>query len=582
MIESILKGFDIWTDAQSVKSKGRVKSIDNISLEGLASLRQLIIELAVRGKLINQNPAEGKAIDLLKEIHKNKENLILEGKVRKEKNDDVTEVENIPFEIPNAWIWVKLQTLSTINGGYAFKSNSYSDEGHRVIRISDFDEKGFKDNNVVRYKYSDVLEPFLLFEKNILLAMTGGTVGKSYLVKELSEPMLVNQRVASINLIKPVNEEYIHYVIQSKHVKDVIENAKNSTNDNISMSDIKGFKIPLPPLAEQTRIIEKVNLLMSWCDQLEEQQTANLTTHHYLVKSLLETLTNAANADELQAAWEKLSEHFDTLFCTEDSIEQLKQTILQLAIMGRLVKQDPNDESGSQLLLRIINEKMRLAGKKQIDNTDASNISDEIQFIIPKSWAITRFENLTQLAYTGIDKGKALQNENYRYRYFKMNNILNNGGFDLTDITRIDATDIEVEKFALENGDFLFNTRNSRELVGKTCVIRGIENGPILYNNNILRVKFIYVIPEFVDFWFRSNKGKEFLEKIKSNTTNVCAIYQGKLFQMPCVIPPLKEQARIVSKVNELFTYCDTLSEKITIVADKQAMLAQSVINSDF
>ena len=187
-------------------------------------------------------------------------------------------------------------------------------------------------------------------------------------------------------------------------------------------------------------------------------------------------------------------------------IKKLREMILELAVRGKLVSQDPNDEPASVLLEKIAKEKARLIKEKKIKKQKPlPEISeDEKPFELPKGWEWARFGELPFEAFTGLDKGKSLQSLDYKYPYFKMNNILNTGGLDLINVTRVDATLDELEKYSLENGDFLFNTRNSRELVGKTCVIRGMGNEPFLYNNNILRAKLPCVSPEFVDIWFRS------------------------------------------------------------------------------
>ncbi len=147
-------------------------------------------------------------------------------------------------------------------------------------------------------------------------------------------------------------------------------------------------------------------------------------------------------------------------------------------------------------------------------------------------------------------------------------------------MTRIDADEDEVSKFRLETGDFLFNTRNSRELVGKTCVFESPPNDIVLYNNNILRVRFpVGVTAEFMDIWFRSPDGRAELNKLKSNTTNVCAIYQGKFFGFPCPVPPSNEQHRIVAKVDELTVLCDQLEQSLTEADNTRSRLLDALIH---
>ena len=202
-----------------------------------ADLRKSILTLAVQGKLVPQDPDDEPAEKLC------------------EPDEEVAAAAS--FEVPHGWIWTRLAELAEINGGFAFKSTAYTEEGTRVVRISDFDEFGFKDHKVVRHPFSGDLQKFTLEEQNILMAMTGGTVGKSYFVRSMPEPMVVNQRVATIKVLDSALPSYIDIVIRSEMTQEVIRKAKNSMNDNISMGDIKGCTIPLPPLAEQRRIVAK-------------------------------------------------------------------------------------------------------------------------------------------------------------------------------------------------------------------------------------------------------------------------------------------------------------------------------------
>ena len=236
-----------------------------------ADLRKAILAMAIQGKIVPQIHDDKPAVKNI------------------EQNGEL--VTKVPFEIPRQWRWLHLNRLADINGGFAFKSHDYSERGTRVVRISDFDEVGFKDHKIVRHAFTPDLKKFTLDEGDILMAMTGGTVGKSYYVRSLPEPMIVNQRVATIKISPEVNPSYIDILIRSEMTQEVIRIAKNSTNDNISMGDIKGFTVPLPPLAEQHRIVAKVDQLMALVDQLETQLAASRSTAKNLLEALVAELT---------------------------------------------------------------------------------------------------------------------------------------------------------------------------------------------------------------------------------------------------------------------------------------------------
>lgn len=244
--------------------------LNKLNTELPERLKKSILQEAIEGRLVPQDPNDEPASVLLAKIREEKQQLVKEGKLKKKdlEENPISEDE-IPFEIPDSWEWCKLGTIVTLIGGFAFKSHEYTSTGSRVIRISDITEDGFINKNVVRYPFNNKLSQYVIYEGDILMAMTGGTVGKSLYVKYLpEETMLLNQRVAIIR-VNSVFTDYIDYVIKSQHIQSIITEAKNSTNDNISMGDIYNFPIPLPPLAEQKRIVAKIEQLLGEIDKLK-------------------------------------------------------------------------------------------------------------------------------------------------------------------------------------------------------------------------------------------------------------------------------------------------------------------------
>lgn len=255
-------------------AQGKLNLLNNVIKN---KFEKTILQEAIKGKLVPQLAEEGTAQELLEQIKTEKRKLVKEGKLKKsalndsviyrgddnkywEKNGkDVVCIDaEIPFEVPSSWIWCRMGDCVSIIGGYAFKSYDLkSSLGIRVIRISDISEKGLVNKNIVKYNGNEDLTQYLIKRNDILIAMTGGTVGKSLLLTEkLSEPLLLNQRVAIIRNIW-INVEYLNAFLHSPYIKQIIDKKKNSTNDNISMSDLNGFLIPLPPLKEQYRIVER-------------------------------------------------------------------------------------------------------------------------------------------------------------------------------------------------------------------------------------------------------------------------------------------------------------------------------------
>ena len=240
-----------------------------------SQLKKSILQYAIEGKLVPQDPNDEPASVLLERIHKEKSKLIAEGKTKKDKNESIiyrrdnsyyekqgkNEVcidKLIPFDIPNNWIWTRLSNIANTLGGYAFKSTEYTNTGVRVIRISDFDNGGILDDEYKCYHEEEALKKYILKENDILLCMTGGTVGK-VCVNNRKTKQYLNQRVAAIRTSDLIYYRYIYKVITSNYIQSIINKSKTSTNDNISMDTINDFLIPLPPFNEQIRICEAID-----------------------------------------------------------------------------------------------------------------------------------------------------------------------------------------------------------------------------------------------------------------------------------------------------------------------------------
>ena len=531
------------------------------------ALKQTILQLAVMGKLVPQDPNDEPASVLLERIATEKARLVKECKIKKSKPlPEITE-EEIPFELPEGWEWCRLGHLSNINGGFAFKSINYKDEGVRVVRISDFDEFGFKFDNIVRHSYTDSLSQFQLEIDDILMAMTGGTVGKSYLVKEFPELMVVNQRVAKISLFSGVIPEFVNALINSLSVRTVIDNAKNSTNDNISMGDITGFYVPLPPLPEQLRVVYKLNELMSLCDQLEQKSEASLAAHQTLVETLLATLTESADSSELAQNWARLAQHFDSLFTTQSSIDALKQTILQLAVMGKLVPQDPNDESASILLERIAAEKARLIKEGIYQKTSKLLPKDNVSY--PSGWVEVQVGELCPSIVPNRDKPKTF---NGIIPWVTLPSFPVDSWYLDPDNVEFKLTDEEAIKYSAR-----IIPVNS---VLMSCVGRfglsAINTIPVSSNQQVhAYVVLNGLLPEYLSCVIRAI-GVHLYEM--ASATTIAYINKTKCESIQFGLPPTNEQHRIVAKIDELLALCDQLSARLQASQTTQLHLAEALV----
>lgn len=206
---------------------------------------------------------------------------------------------------------------------------------------------------------------------------------------------------------------------------------------------------------------------------------------------------------------------------------------------------------------------------------------EEEPYKLPSNWVWTRLEDISYNYQIGLIKSVLEQGNNKEYKYLKMNNITNNGKLILDQLVYVDATLEEYKKFKLNKGDFLFNTRNSYELVGKNTIFN--LDGDYLYNNNILKLNFYENInPNIISYYLNSPKGKEKLTEIKSGTTNVSAIYAKDLKKLSIPLPPLEEQKRIVEKLDSLFEKIQKIKEIIEEIKEKTTSRREAILSKAF
>lgn len=554
MINPIINSFDIWVDAQGIKSKGRVKSIENISLEGVGKLRDLILKMALRGALTTQDPNDEPASELLKRIEKERSD---------KKDTSLTEIKENEkqFALPKGWEWIRLQQIIQISSGNGLTAAEMKSDGNIPV---------FGGNGINGYHDKENVS-----ESTLVIGRVGFYCGSIHITPS-SAWVTDNAFITSFSKDN-IYINFLSWLLKGTNLK---ENESATAQPVISGRKVYPIVVALPPISEQHRIVAKVAELMALCDKLEEQQFNNLKTHQLLIKALLETLTQATDANELQAGWERMSSHFDTLFCTEDSIDQLKQTILQLAVMGKLVKQDPTDEPASELLKKIARKKEKLIeeGKIRKQVTLPEIKDDEKPFDLPVGWEFCRLDALCSL----ITKGSSPKWQGVSYTenpddvlFITSENV---GSYQLLLDSKkyVELKFNEIEpKSILEKGDFLMN------IVGGSIGRTAIYNIDDLANINqavcLIRMFSGYLDEQFFLHFFNSSICVSYMfDKQVDNARANLSMGNISRFVMP--LPTLKEQKRIVEKVESLFTLCDSMKEKIFKAQELKVLLSKTII----
>ena len=351
----------------------------------------MILELALRGLLVPQVTGDEPASKLLNRVDSYLCGLIKKDEIPKLVRDkSVVEPSDFHKTLPDSWAWCELQDIALFLNGKAHEQYVTESSGYILIN-----SKFVSNSGQIKKYATERLTP--LNKNDIAMVMSdvpnGRALARCYLV-EVDDLYTLNQRICGLTSSPELNKNYLMIALdRNKYLLNYNDGKKQT---NLKKVQVMSCSVPMPPLAEQHRIVAKVDELMTLCDQLEEQQEDSITANKTLVETLLAALTNAANKGDFSQAWARIAEHFDTLFTAEHSIDQLKQTILQLAVIGKLVPQDPNDEPASVLLKNIVAERTKLIkeGKIKKQKLLPPIEEDEKSFELPVGWEVTRLDAL--------------------------------------------------------------------------------------------------------------------------------------------------------------------------------------------
>ena len=521
---------------------------------GIKKLRELILELAVRGKLVPQDPKDEPASALLKRIQAEKARLIAEGKIKKDKPLPQISEEEKPYALPLCWEWVRLPEiyLSISPSGSKLLSSAIKDAG--TFPVVDQGQRyiaGYTDDAALLINLPG---PVIVFgdhtteRKYIDFDFVAGADGVKILRPILQDEHFFFRQLQGYRL-----EERGY----ARHFKVL--------NDNL---------YALPPIEEQHRIVAKVDELMALCDQLEQQQTDSLAAHQTLVETLLGTLTRVESQQEFSAAWARIASHFDTVFTTEASIDQLKQTILQLAVMGKLIPQDPNDEPASVLLKRLAKQKVRMIeqGALKKDKPCDALKEDEKPFELPIGWAWSRLPEIGELA-----RGKS------KHRPRNDPKLYSNGTIPMVQTGDVSRADPFISSHtALYNEIGLSQSRLWPKGMMCITIAANIAETGILAFDACFPDSVVGFIPfdagidvKYFEYFMRT--AKSHLEDFAPSTAQK-NINLDILGQLLVPMPPARELGRIVAKVDELMALCDALKARLADAKTTQLHLAEAIV----
>jgi type I restriction enzyme S subunit len=540
---------------------------------GVARLRELILTLAVQGKLASQNPNDESADDLLKRIRGERERLTALGEKKRDKLQ-LELVDNDPaFALPIGWAWAPLQQL-----GYTQTGST-----------PDAKTSAFFGTHIPFLKPGDIYPSYVEYENEGLsvagleassrqapagsaLMVCIGTIGKCAVI---DRDCSFNQQINAITPIFVV-PDYLGWCLRSPYFQSEARARTSSTTIAIlNKGKWEAIPVPVPPLAEQARIVSRVDELMRLCDALEANGRLEAEQHARLLGTLLGTLTDSSTPDELAANWQRVADHFDLLLDRPEAVDALEQTVLQLAVRGLLVPQDPSDVSAETLIQDIRAEKDRMIadGRIKRDKPLPPIAADEKPFELPSGWACVTLDSLASQITDG-----AHHTPNYVQAGVPFLSVkdLSSGVIDFSD-TRFISSEAHrdlAKRCNPEFGDLLLTKIGT---TGIAVVVDTTVPFSLFVSVALIKLPPISARQDYLALVINSPFVRQQSEDGTEGVGNKNLVLRKiRAFRIP--LPPLGEQSRIVARVEELRRLCSDLRQRLTTSQTTRSRLAEALI----
>ncbi|EKE68383.1 restriction endonuclease subunit S [Oceanibaculum indicum] len=554
--------------------------------DAIARLRRFVLDLAVRGKLVPQDPADEPADQLLEHASIVRKGRIQTGELREAKGIRTPSRTEWLFDIPQNWSWSVADQLWDFENGD--RSSNYPSRDQLVDDGIPFVNAGHLVNGRISLEEMN----FITAEKFASLGggklrqgdqvyCLRGSLGK-HAVFDLDRDAAI---ASSLVILRPVISDCVPYLslyFDSDIAQTMLRRFDNgSAQPNLSSANLRKYEVPLPPLAEQRRIVAKVEELMALLDQMEAARQQREATRDRLTAASLARLTaHDSDAEAFRTHARFALNALPALTARPDQIKSLRQTILDLAVRGKLVRQDPTDEPASELLKRIsVSQKKAFAEEGLKKRKPVLRLKrEELPFNIPDSWELPSFDDLFVIV-SGVTKGSRVSTDTaVELPYLRVANV-QRGHLDLTVVKRIIVRGPDQERYRLRAGDILMTEGGDWDKLGRAAMWSNeIEN--CIHQNHIFRVRppSPETLPEWVVMYVNSKLGRRFFEEASKQTTNLASINMTQLRSCPLPLPPLAEQHRIVAKVDALMALCDRLEAVLDSADTTRARLLEVLI----
>ncbi len=550
---------------------------------GISRLRELILTLAVQGKLAPQLKGDEPASLLLRQIESAKERLIAAGAMKRPKLKDEIAEDELPLPTPPGWQWVRLGTLlqkigagSTPLGG----KEVYVPSGVKFLRSQNVWNDGLRLDGVAYISPAThaKMAGTVVTANDLLFNITGASIGRCAAVPADFDEANVSQHVTIIRPVLPALKPFLHTVLISRLVQQAVMDVQvGVSREGLSIAKLGNFLVPIPPLQEQARIVARVDELMRLCDALDAKGRLEAEQHARLLGTLLGTLTDSSTPEELAANWQRVADHLDLLLDRPEAVDALEQTILQLAVRGLLVQQDMTEEPAIEPLRRLLAQRARKGRESkgaQIEPSEA-DASELPPFDLPAGWTWAKAQDLSSpssIITYGVLKPEWVEVGVPTVRV----QDIQAGSLRVNQVGHCSpARAAKFGKTELREGDLLIAKDGAT--LGKTAFVpKALEGGNI--TQHVLRFSIdVNFNRDYVRLVIDSPHGQDWM---RGETQGVAlpGVNVGDFRRMPVPLPPIREQARIISRVTELRRICAELRQRLERGGTKQASLADALI----
>ncbi|MBS6844690.1 MAG: restriction endonuclease subunit S [Firmicutes bacterium] len=490
-------------------------------------LKSSILQLAIQGKLVEQRPEEGTGEELYQQIQAEKKRLIQEGKIKKEKPLPEIAEDEMPFEIPESWKWVQWGEIVNIVSARRVHQSDWKMEGipfYRAREIAKLATDGYVENEL--FISQELYEEFSksgVPKEGDLMVTAVGTLGKTYIVKDRDHFYYKDASVICFENYAHVCPEYLKYLMESELMKSQIRsNSGGTTVATLTMVRMVEYLMPLPPLAEQKRIVAQIEQLLPYLDRYEK-------------------------------AWNRL-EDFGSRFPAD-----MQKSILQMAIQGKLVEQRPEEGTGEELYRQIQAEKQALikAGKIKKEKPLPEIAEDEVPFEIPEGWKWCRLLDLCSLIGDIDHNMPKSVDKNHGVLFLSAKDLLDDGSINYIDnVKYISNEDYDrlSRKVKPQLGDIVYSRIGA--CLGKARTVKSEVKFLVSYSCCIIRS--IQIDVDYLRYYLESPIILAHSVKARQSI-GVPDLGMGEIKKYFIALPPLAEQKRIVERLEEILPLCERL-----------------------